>query len=330
MSGDLQQFEALRRHDLKDRLIGVKSLLVYYTPEQLRLMPDPADLVFFHSVQEAEAAGYQVVPESLQLTEKIAELLLAEPELTVQALGERLNHTSHQVIRVFKRHTGMTPKQFAQLQKLERFREMLAQGESITRSLYDAGFESLRALYERSSGFLGMKPRVYQQGGKNMTICYETFETPFGPMLLAVTDLGVCNLQFGAPEELLTELRREYPKADLVQNAESTHPYREAVLAYLRGETQTVEVQIDVRGTDFQWKVWQALRRIPFGETRSYAQLASLIGEPKAVRAVAGACASNRVALIVPCHRIVRNDGSLSGYRWGPERKKEILDWEKR
>ncbi|GEM47760.1 bifunctional transcriptional activator/DNA repair enzyme AdaA [Deinococcus cellulosilyticus] len=330
MSSDLQQYEALRRHDLQDVLIGVRYLLVYYTPEQLRLLPSPEDLVFFRSVAEAEGAGYRPIPESLHLTERIAELLLAEPELTVQGLAERLDQTAHQVIRAFKKHTGMTPKQFAQLQKLERFREMLSEGQSITRSLYDAGFESLRALYERSSGFLGMQPRVYQQGGKDMTIAYETFETPFGLMLLAVTDLGVCSLQFGTFEDLLADLRQEYPKATLIEDASRTALYREAVLAYLRGETQTVEVALDVRGTDFQWKVWQALRRIPFGETRSYAQLASLIGEPKAVRAVAGACASNRLALIVPCHRIVRGDGSLSGYRWGPDRKREILDWEKR
>ncbi|GGJ38117.1 bifunctional transcriptional activator/DNA repair enzyme AdaA [Deinococcus roseus] len=321
--------KALKQHDLSGMWIGVKYLSVYYSPEDLRLLPEPQDLVFFASEQEAKAQGFGPIPDSLRLTEKIAEMLLEQPALTVQQLSENLRHTPHQVIRAFKKHTGMTPKQFAQLQKLERFREELAH-HSITRSLYEAGFESLRALYERSSGFLGMRPRTYQQGGKNMTIFYDTFDTPFGFMLLGSTELGVCSLKFGDQDTLLQELQQDYPKAQLVQDAEATRLYREALLDYLQGKTQTVEVALDVRGTDFQWKVWQALRRIPAGETRSYAQVAATLGEPKAVRAVARACASNVVALVIPCHRVVRSDGSISGYRWGPERKKEILDWEKR
>lgn len=266
---------------------------------------------------------------SLLLSEQVAEALLADPTLTVRELGVKLGYSAHHLIRTFKKHTGMTPKQFAQLQKLEQFKTEIAQDATISRSVFEAGFESSRALYERSSGFLGMRPRQYQQGGTHMTIHFAHFETPFGPVLLGATELGVCSLHFGAAETLLQQLQQEFPRATLIPDPEKVQVYREALLAYLQGETQTVELPLDVRGTDFQWKVWQALRSIPHGETRSYSQVASFLGEPTAVRAVARACASNEVALLIPCHRVVRSDGNLSGYRWGVERKQKLLDWEK-
>lgn len=309
-------------------ILAIRSLGMYAPREDWHLLRDATDMIVFESEEAALAAGFQPMPASLQVTERVAALLLEDPLLSTQALSLQLKMPVHQVVRAFKKHTGMTPRAFARLQQLETFKTHIAEGKNITTSLYDAGFDSLRALYERSNGFLGMQPRVYQQGGKNMTISHATFETPFGSMLMAVTDLGVCNLQFGEPEALLNALQKEYPKAVLVHDEGRIAPHKEAVLAYLGGKTRTVEVPLDVQGTDFQWKVWQALRRIPHGETRSYAQVAEMLEVPKAVRAVARACASNSVALIVPCHRVVRSDGSLSGYRWGPERKEQILSWE--
>lgn len=311
-----------------ENILAIRSLGMYAFPEDWHLLRDPTDMLFFESAEAALAAGFQPMPASLRVTERVAALLLEDPRLSPQDLALQLKVSVHQVVRAFKKHTGMTPRAFARLQQLEMFKTHIAQGKNITTSLYDAGFDSLRALYERSNGFLGMQPRVYQQGGKNMTISHATFETPFGAMLMAVTDLGVCNLQFGEPAALLNALQKEYPKAALVQDEGRIAPHKEAVLAYLSGKTCTVEVPLDVQGTDFQWKVWQALRRIPHGETRSYAQVAEMLEAPRAVRAVARACASNSVALIVPCHRVVRSDGSLSGYRWGPERKEHILSWE--
>lgn len=251
--------------------------------------------------------------------------------MTLAELSKRIGVSPFHLQRLFKRATGLSPREYQSARRIQQVKYGLRKGDDVTTALYDAGFGSPSRLYEKSSQQLGMTPGTYRRGGAGMTIQYAIVPSPFGRLLVAATSRGLCAVRFGEPTtELERGLREEFGAAEIRRDDSALRPYVQPLLANLRGENTTVDLPLDVRATAFQKKVWDELRRIPRGKTRSYSEVAHAIGDDKAVRAVARACASNPVAIAVPCHRVVRSDGDISGYRWGVERKKKLLEQEQR
>lgn len=301
--------------------------------------------VRFHATaQEAEAAGFRPClrckPDQPPLAERQAALVArmcrlideAESEPDLGSLAEAGGISRFHFHRIFKAHTGLTPKAYAAGVKQRRIQAGLAgQGApgaqaSVTDAIYAAGFNSSGRFYAQSSGALGMTPRAYQAGGSGAAIRFAVAECSLGAILVASTDKGICAILIGDdPDALARDLQDRFPKAELI----GAEPDYERVVAAVIGMVEApgigLALPLDVRGTAFQQRVWQALREIPAGQTVSYAELAERVGLPSGARAVAGACAANAIAVAIPCHRVVRNDGSISGYRWGVERKAELL-----
>jgi AraC family transcriptional regulator of adaptative response/methylated-DNA-[protein]-cysteine methyltransferase len=258
----------------------------------------------------------------------------ADERLTLGALAARARLSPFHFQRRFKAVVGITPKQYLDACRMNRLKTGLRTGSRVTGAIYDAGFGSASRVYERVETRLGMTPRQYREGGKGVAISYAAARTPLGLAMMAATDRGLCSVQFGATEaELLGQLEREYPGAALAPMDEAARaPFAQwmaALAAHLEGTRPRLDLPLDVRGTAFQTKVWSFLQRIPYGEVRSYAEVAEGIGAPKAVRAVASACAANRIAVAIPCHRVIRGDGGLGGYRWGLARKRALIDAER-
>lgn len=256
-----------------------------------------------------------------------------DESLTLAALGERAHLSPGYLQRRFKAVTGVSPKQYARMCRLRALRESLREGETVTDAIFDAGFGSASRVYEGATERLGMTPGQYRSGGAGLEISYATASTPLGLLMMAATDRGLCFVQFGEDEATLqARLAAEYPAASLSPMPPGTDAAFDAWMAGLRsrlgGAPTGSDLPLDVRGTAFQTQVWEYLQRIPAGETRSYAGVAAAIGRPAAVRAVAGACAANRLAVVIPCHRVIRGDGGLGGYRWGVARKRALLERE--
>jgi AraC family transcriptional regulator of adaptative response/methylated-DNA-[protein]-cysteine methyltransferase len=232
--------------------------------------------------------------------------------------------------RVFKAATGLTPKAYADAHRANAVRASLAAGKaSVTAAIFDAGFNANSRFYEHADAMLGMKPTQYRAGGVDVRIEFAIGETSLGAILVARSQRGVCAISLGDDADaLLRELQDRFPRAELIGGDEAFETLVAQVVGLIEQPGIGHELPLDVRGTAFQQRVWQALRQIPAGETASYAQVAQRIGSPKSVRAVAGACAANTLAVAIPCHRVVRSDGALSGYRWGVERKRELLSRE--
>jgi AraC family transcriptional regulator, regulatory protein of adaptative response / methylated-DNA-[protein]-cysteine methyltransferase len=230
--------------------------------------------------------------------------------------------------RRFKESLGLSPKDYQREAQLEDAKRHLKNGARVTDALFEAGYGSVSRFYEKAASRLGMPAREYRNRGKGARIAYTTFASPLGTVLIAGTERGLCSVKLGeAAEKLLAE---EFSEAELVEDEKALRPVQRAILEFLAGDASLVRIPLDIRGTVFQRKVWDQLRRIPAGETRSYGQIARAIGAPRAVRAVGSACGANPVALVIPCHRALRTDGSLGGYAWGLARKKKLLDIEKR
>lgn len=250
--------------------------------------------------------------------------------LTLAALARRAGLSRFQLQRGFAAAMGVTPRQYAQACRRERLKQALRAGGTVTAAIYEAGFSGPSRVYERLGDKLGMTPGQYQRGGAGLEVVSVSVPSPLGPMLLAATERGLCALQFGNHAAQLAErLRREFPRAVLRPMAHPAAPpfqaWLAALAAFWRHEDQPPRIPIACRGTAFQFAVWRFLQTIPRGQTRSYAQVAAAIGRPTAARAVARACASNPVAVLIPCHRVLRGDGGLGGYRWGLERKRQLL-----
>ncbi|MEO6525065.1 MAG: methylated-DNA--[protein]-cysteine S-methyltransferase [Gemmatimonadaceae bacterium] len=228
--------------------------------------------------------------------------------------------------RTFTRIVGLSPKQYQEQQRLGTLKSALRDGRTVSSATYEAGFASGRRVYEAADEALGMTPGAYRRRGVGVSIHYTAVPTTLGLLLVAVTERGVCSVSLGDEEEaLVAALRAEYPAAALVRATDASDRLVDAVVAHVEGRASGEELPIDVRATAFQWQVWRALQRIPEGATRSYQAIARELGRPSAARAVARACASNRVAILIPCHRVVRGDGALGGYRWGVDRKAALL-----
>jgi len=252
--------------------------------------------------------------------------------LTLAALSAGTNMNPFQLERAFRSRMGITPKQYADARRMLRLKMSLRKGGNVTTALYDAGYGSSSRLYERAPSHLGMTPAEYRRGGLGMKIHYTITDSPLGRLLVAATERGISALYLGESDASLEDsLRKEYPRAEISADGNKSDRLKswlEKILAHLRGKQPDLDLPTDVQATAFQRRVWQELRRIPFGSTRTYTQVARNIGKPAAVRAVARACATNPVSVVVPCHRVVREDGELAGYRWGISRKQALLDRE--
>jgi AraC family transcriptional regulator of adaptative response/methylated-DNA-[protein]-cysteine methyltransferase len=293
---------------------------------------------FFANPQLAERAGYRAclrckpteISAQARAVVRARELLdEADGVTTLAELSKRVGVSPFHLQRLFKRATGLSPREYQSARRMQQVKHGLRKGDDVTTALYDAGFGSPSRLYEKSSQQLGMTPGTYRRGGAGLTIQYTIVPSPLGRLLAAATSRGLCAVRFGeSTAELEEALRGEFRAAEIHRDDAALRPYAQPLLASLRGDNTTIDLPLDVRATAFQKKVWDELRRIPRGETRSYTQIAHAIGDDNAVRAVARACASNPVPLAVPCHRVVRSNGDLAGYRWGVERKKKLLEQE--
>jgi len=322
---------------------AVRTTGVYCRPSCPSRRPKPENVVFFRTRSGAERAGFRPCkrckPErdiqtdaNSEIVEKVCRYIDTHPDqpATLEKLSGAIGLSPFHLHRTFKALTGITPRAYADSRRLESLKAGLREGHSVTRSLYDAGYGSSSRLYERASAQLGMTPSRYRKQGSGVTIRYSIAETPVGRLLLAATVRGVCSIQFGDSDTTLEgALRREYPQADIVRNDKQLTSWVRAVRNRIRGEN-TASLPLDIRATAFQRLVWEQLRAIPSGVTRSYSEIAKRIGKPRAARAVARACATNPVAVAIPCHRVVREDGALGGYRWGIQRKRKLLALEKK
>jgi len=248
---------------------------------------------------------------------------------SLATLAARLGGSPYHLQRNFKRLVGVTPREYAEAVRLRKVKRRLRQGEDVTGAMFDAGYGSSSRFYERAAPKLGMSPSTYRRGGAGMSIQYAIVDSPLGRLLVSATSRGVCAVAMGSSDaELERALAREYPAATIASDTGALSEWTTAVLAHLAGRQPRLDLPLDVQATAFQWQVWQALAAIPYGETRTYRDVAAAIGRPRAVRAVARACATNPVALAIPCHRVVSADGSTGGYRWGAGRKKALLERE--
>ena len=259
----------------------------------------------------------------------------SDEALTLVARAKRASMSQFHFQRSFKALIGVTPKQYHDAHRLKNFKSQLKASDDITQAVFNAGYSSASRVYQNVDTRLGMTPREYRASGKGVHITYVSFETPLGLMMIGATDRGLCFAQFGETHAQLEEvLRAEYRGAMVQPMHEPRDPrlalWIEALRQHLSGTNPGVDLPIDIRATAFQLRVWKYLQRIPYGEVRSYAEVARAIGNPKAARAVAGACASNVLAIVIPCHRVIRGSGELGGYKWGLSRKRTLLDRETR
>lgn len=258
----------------------------------------------------------------------------SEEPLSLEDMSRQAGLSPFHFLRRFKAFTGLTPKQFLDGCRMDALKGHLRGSGSVTDAIYEAGFGSSSRVYEKVDTRLGMTPKEYRTGGEKVSISYVAEQTAVGLMMMGATDRGLCFVQFGESEaELLRMLQAEYPKAQLTAMAapypEQFRAWMQALGAHLAGEQPSLSLPLDLRATAFQWKVWRYLQSIPYAEVQSYSEVAEGIGQPKAARAVARACASNRVAIVIPCHRVIRGTGELGGYRWGLDRKRALLDGER-
>lgn len=317
---------------------SVRSTGVYCKPSCGARTPLRKNVAFHASCAAAEAAGFRPCqrckPDQPPLQERQARAIAQACHLIDQAehapdtatLAEAVGLSRYHFHRLFKLHTGVTPKAYADACRAARLRVQLGERASVTEALYEAGFHSSGRFYAHSAAQLGMKPSTYRRGGEGEKIRFAVAQCWLGALLVAATGQGICALTLGSdPETLVRQLQDRFPQADLAPGDAAFEQTLAQVLAALDDPQQGASLPLDVRGTAFQQRVWQALRAVPPGVTLTYAELAARIGQPDAVRAVANACARNEIALLIPCHRIVRLDGAPSGYRWGVERKAALL-----
>src|SRR5438093_2258141 len=327
-------------------VFAVRSTGIYCRPSCPARRPRREQVQFFQLPEAAEQAGFRACrrcrprrvrhhhPE-IELVRRVCAVIEENDEqpLTLEKLSASTGVSAHHLQRTFKEVMGISPRQYAESRRLNQFKANVRSGASVTAAMYDAGYGSSRALYEQSSARLGMTPATYGRGGKGMRIIYTIADCSLGRVLVAATERGVCSIALGdSDSDLITALFAEYPNASIDSKdttiSSSLNLSLSKVLEYLNGQSPRIDLPLDIQATAFQCRVWEELRRIPIGNTRSYQEIANAIGKPKAVRAVAGACASNHVALIIPCHRVIREDKSLGGYSTGLERKRKLLESE--
>jgi AraC family transcriptional regulator of adaptative response/methylated-DNA-[protein]-cysteine methyltransferase len=322
-------------------VFAVSSTGVYCRPSCPSRRPRRENVTFFRRPDEAEKAGYRAClrcrpragsgnsqSEMVKSVCRYIEQHLDEP-VTLSRLGAAFHQSPFHLQRTFKAVLGITPRAYADSCRVEMLKRNLRAGHSVTRAMYDAGYSSSSRLYERTASQLGMTPDKYRRGAIAASIRYTCATSPLGRMLIAATDKGICAIQFASSDDELTQgLKREYPFAIWKRDEDAMRPWKDQLLQRLRGQKLSAALPLDIQATAFQRRVWAYLQKIPFGATRSYSQVAKAIGRPTAQRAVARACATNPVAVAIPCHRVIREDGDMGGYRWGVGRKEALLEME--
>ena len=323
-------------------VFAVKSTGVYCRPSCPSRRPLRRNVSFFPLPEAAEQAGFRacrrchprdvkVKDPQIEITRQTCRLIeenQGEP-ITLQQLGEKIGVSAFHLQRTFKHTMGISPAQYAEMLRISRFKKSVREGDSIAAATYDAGFGSSSRLYEGAAARLGMTPATYGKGGRGALISFAIADCKLGKLLVAITNAGVCSVKLGDTEEQLeADLSREFEAAQISQDVELLTPSVNAIVDHLSDKTPHIDLPLDIRATAFQRLVWEQLRRIPAGQTWSYSEVAKAIGQERAVRAVARACATNPVALVIPCHRVIREDKSLGGYRWGLERKRKLLQSE--
>jgi AraC family transcriptional regulator of adaptative response/methylated-DNA-[protein]-cysteine methyltransferase len=321
-------------------VLAVRSTRIYCRPSCPARRPLRRNVIFFRTGEEAEKQGFRAcrrcrpneVAGPVALVEAASRQLTESGEDTVRfgALASKLGSTPATLRRAFLQVTGLRPRELAEALRLARFKKLLRDGKSITDALYETGYGSSSRVYERSNAQLGMTPATYQKGGKGMKIGYSITKSALGKVLVAATERGVSAVYLGDTDaKLVQELRDEYPRAEILPAVDSFERWVKEIVQRVEGKPPRLELPLDLQATAFQRRVWQELQRIPRGATRTYSQVARALGNPRAVRAVARACATNPVSIVVPCHRVIREDGNLAGYRWGLSRKEQLLAQER-
>ena len=321
---------------------AVRTTGIYCRPTCPSRRPNRENVSFFESPDLAEQAGFRACLRcrprrtrpslAARTIERVREIIDEHPDAphSLESLARQVGISPFHLHRTFKRLAGVTPKEYVDRRRVERLKTHLRDGDSVSRATYEAGYGSSSRVYEQSAVQLGMTPAAYRRGGRGTSIRYTVVETTLGRLLVGATARGVCAVSLGDADAVLeVALAAEYPEAERLRDDDAFAEWVSAIVAHVEGRERRLDVPLDVAGTDFQLRVWKALREIPFGDTRSYSEIAAAIGAPSAARAVAGACASNRVALVIPCHRVVREGGALGGYRWGVERKRRLLAQER-
>ncbi|MFW6070533.1 MAG: bifunctional DNA-binding transcriptional regulator/O6-methylguanine-DNA methyltransferase Ada [bacterium] len=321
---------------------AVTTTGIYCRPSCPARRPHRENVEYYASPGEAEEAGYRPCRRCSPADERgtPAEAAVEQARayieahvdetITLERLADEVNFSPTHLQRTFKRFVGISPKEYQDARRLEAFKEEVGD-EGVLDAAFEAGFGSSRALYALSRSGLGMTPGAYRRGGEGLAIQFTTLGSAFGRLLVAITERGVCAVSLGGDDAgLVAALEDEFPNAAAIErDDEALQPWVQPIVRYLDGVHAHPTVPLDLQGTDFQRRVWKALQEIPYGETRTYGEVAAMLGQPSAARAVAQACASNQVALVVPCHRVVRQDGSSGGYRWGAERKERLLAHER-
>jgi AraC family transcriptional regulator, regulatory protein of adaptative response / methylated-DNA-[protein]-cysteine methyltransferase len=326
---------------------GVLTTGVYCRPSCAARRPLRQNVRFYATPEQAERDGLRAClrchPLDLESSKRAALRIQAlcrhieqhcDEPLRLRDLAERAGLSASQLQKQFRVIVGVTPKRFVEATRLKRLKQGLRNAKDVTEAIYDAGFGSSSRVYERADTRLGMTPKQYRLGGAEVVITYAAVDSPVGRMMIGATDRGLCFVQFGETDAgLVEELKREYPAARVERMREPHHPdfrhWVDALSRHLAGRQPQLDLPLDIRATAFQMRVWNYLQTIPYGEVQSYSEVAAGIGKPSAVRAVASACARNRVALLIPCHRVIRGSGELGGYRWGLARKRTLIDRER-
>jgi len=345
-SGDDRRWNAVEARDPArdgEFVFAVATTGVYCRPSCPARRPRRENVKFYSHPEQAEKAGFRAClrcrprafsgnPQSDFAKEicRYIEQHLDEP-ITLDRLGKAFRQSPFHLQRRFKATLGITPREYADSCRMRLLKRNLQAGDNVTRAMYDAGYGSSSRLYAKTTSQLGMTPDKYRRGAIAASIRYACADSPLGRMLIAATDRGVCSIQFARSDgELLEGLKREFPFAMRKPDEGGLKAWVSALLSKMTGKELNAALPLDIRATAFQRRVWAYLQSIPFGATRSYGEVAKAIGQPAASRAVARACATNPVAVAIPCHRVVREDGNISGYRWGVERKKTLLEMEAR
>ena len=335
---DDQRWQTVQKRDVNadgQFVFAVRSTGIYCRPSCPARRPASYQVVFFPTCDAAEQNGFRAcrrchpceVSAHAAIVTRVCQLIetnLEEP-LSLASLGDKVGLSPFHLQRIFKRALGVSPRQYADACRFRAFKQQLKQGPSATNAVYATGYGSSSRAYERTASRLGMTPTRYRQGGEQTRIHYLTVKCALGRMLVAATDKGICKISFGDTAPTLERsLREEFPAAGFQRGGSKLQTWTRSILRHLNGHQPRLDLPLDVRATAFQSRVWTALRSIPYGETRSYKQIAKAVGRPKAIRAVAHACATNNVAILIPCHRVVRKNGNLAGYRWGLKRKRYL------
>jgi AraC family transcriptional regulator of adaptative response/methylated-DNA-[protein]-cysteine methyltransferase len=321
---------------------AVSSTRIFCRPSCSSRRPTRARVEFFGSAADAERAGFRACKrckptsaEPRNIDRAVAQACdyltrHADQSITLASLAREVGVSAFHLQRAFKRATGISPREYRDAERRRLLAARLRQGDTVSRATFEAGFGSSSRVYERVPRAMGMTPATLRRGGAGERIQFSIVDSTLGRVLAAYTERGVCSVAIGDDDAILERaFRAEFAQADIHRAGATSHEWIAAIVRRIDGETPSAPIPVDARGTAFQWRVWNALQEIPRGTTLSYGDLARKIGSPTAVRAVARACATNPVAVVIPCHRVVREDGAPGGYRWGLERKKELLDREK-